>query len=66
MARTLNPNIARRPTLLIIKLALVFSLTVTSVLVGITLAQTANPPWAELTSGGRKATSQNFEATGVI
>ncbi|MCD5399266.1 MAG: hypothetical protein LR120_05935 [Dehalococcoidia bacterium] len=52
--------------MLIIKLALVFSLTVTTVLVGITLAQTADPPWAELTSGGRKATSQNFEATGVI
>jgi len=66
MARTLNPNIARRPTMLIIKLALISSLTATIVLVGIALAQTAGPPWAALTSGGGKATSRNFEANGVI
>ena len=66
MARALNPSKAGRPIMLIIKFALISSLTVTIVLLGIALAQTADPPWAALTSGGGKATSQNFEANGVI
>ena len=52
--------------MLIIKLALISSLTATIVLVGIALAQTADPPWAALTSGGGKSPSPNFEANGVI
>jgi len=52
--------------MLIIKLALISSLTVTIALVGIALAQTADPSRTALTSGGGKATSQNFEVNGVI